>query len=380
MNLKIIFIIFLNIILNSCKPSDAYLMKIQSHMRTIERADHQTCISQGIDFGEWNDVSTELYWRCRYNLAQDKIIQDATTASDIRNNAMVKKISKKILKNLKRSRQAILSSIESDIEVFDHSKCLSRGYSLDTNDQSKNQQYYECRKKLIYERVSPAPTVTNSYEASNLPDQEFEQYLEAAKQNRVSKGEVNFASNMVNKYPRCRKVNVKSKFFRQCFEAQDRSIACLDKLVTVKAKKQLDDKIYCQQQSFIQFPDNYSITKNKSAKEIERILQEQREAYVKKLEEEKEASINRTLQFFEEGHVSQDSLFRDNKNISDEQQKKEELYKKIQILGLREEFITKCNELTEQKLPDYIEEKTKECIAIGENWNKITNPDGSEIL
>jgi hypothetical protein len=363
------------LLLTSCTPTDTYVAQTQAHLRIVEREDHQKCVSQGIDFGDWNDVSTELYWRCRYNLVQSRFIHDATTSSDIRNNAIVKKISNKIIKNLTRSRQAILSNIEDNLEAFDHSKCLSMGYSLDSNNQYKNEKYYECRKKLVYDRVPAAPSLTNSYEAAVLPISKFDQYVDNVKKNKISTGEVDYASSMINRYPLCRNINVKSKYFKQCHDSQEESFACLSKIVTLKAKKQLNDRLYCQQQAFIQFPDNYSITRNKSAKEIERILQEKRDQHVAKLKRQKEAKVNRTLQFFQEGHISQDILFKDQKNTQEKQGGKEILYQKIQILELREEFIYKCNGLLEQKLPTYVEEQTAQCLQIGKDWDKKTDED-----
>jgi hypothetical protein len=370
--IRVIKLLLISLLIFSCKPSYDYTMNIQSHIRSIEREDHQACISQGIDFGKWNEVITELYWRCRYNLIQDKKIHDATTTSDIKNNAMVKKISIKILKNLKRARQAILADVKNDIEVFDHSKCLARGYNLDNNNPYKNEEYYECRKQLIYFRTSPTPKVTNSYEASTLPQQKFEQYIQNSRRDKVVTNEINFANNMIDNYPACNKINVRSKFFGMCIKAQKESVSCLENMNNTRARKQLDNQIYCQQQSFIQFPDNYSMARNMSQKEVKKMMREQREEQIKRLKEEKEAKVNRTLKFFEEGHVSQDVLFRDHdaSNISNDQKKKEELYEKIQILELREEFIMKCNELMHKKLPDYIEDKTKQCLAIGENWSE----------
>lgn len=359
------------LIVISCKPSQSYLMSTQAHLRAVERRDHQKCVSQGIDFGKWNEVSTQLYWRCRYSLAQDKIIDNAINAADIENNAMIKKISSKILKNLKRSKQAILADMEDDIDVFDHSKCLSLGFSLDSGDQIKDREYYQCRKKLVHERNPPSPAITGSYEASILPKKKFDNYLKSAKQNKITNSQVKFTKNMITKYPACQNVNVKSKLFNECIQAQETAMKCIDEISLFKSKKQLDDKVYCQQQAFIQFPDNYEMTKNKSADEIQKILEKQRREEIKRQEKQEEERINRTLQFFQEqGVFYEDMILHDKQNVEDKQKQQEELMKKIQILSLREEFIIKCNEMMEQKLPTYIKEEIKKCEVISDNWGK----------
>lgn len=304
----------------SCTPSESYLISAQATTRAIERADHQNCIAQGIDFDEWNDSSTEIYWRCRYKLIQNKIIQDAITVEDIQNNIMIKKISEKILANLKKSSQEILYNIEDDYETV----ALSNKQLTQTH------------------------------------------------QNYVRKSEIDFVNNMMKKYPTCRNVNVKSKLFKECSDAQEESAICLSKINDLGIKKELDDKIYCQQQAFIQFPDNYSITSSKSATEIERLLKKEREERIQRLREEKEKQVNRTKAFFEKGFISQDTLFNSEEATiaKTEKMKKEEIRDKMQILDLREEFIEKCTSLMQQKFPNYLGEETRKCNDIGKDWDK----------
>jgi len=46
--------------------------------------------------------------------------------SAIKNNAIMKRISIKLLENLNRSKQAILSKAEYNIDTLDHSKCIAK--------------------------------------------------------------------------------------------------------------------------------------------------------------------------------------------------------------------------------------------------------------
>ena len=365
---NILLTLILLSILNSCTPSESYLMNIQSNLRMIERVDHQKCIAKGIEFEEWSDVSTSLYWRCRYILSQSRFIQSATTSSDIKNNAMVKKSSTKILKNLKRSQQAVLSKIEENIEVFDHSKCVSLGFDLDSDDQNASDAYYRCRKKLIYERTPPSPAITNSYEASIVGNQkQFDQYLQNARSNKLPQGGVKLAINNVSQYSNCQNINANSKFFWDCVDAQKESEFCLSNIGNMKAKKQLDDKIYCQSQAEVQFPDNYMVAKNKSPKEIESSVRNKANQERKKKRTEQE--VNRTKEFFESGNISKDITLAID-NTQKNQVKKEELFNKVQILRLREEFINKCNDLMDLKLPDYLKTQKDQCLSIGINWRQ----------
>ncbi len=142
----------------------------------------------------------------------------------------------------------------------------------------------------------------------------------------------------------------------------------------LRQKKQLDDKIYCQKQSEVQFPDNYMIAKNKSAEEIERKMRQKQLDITQKEQEANRMQINQTRQFFESGNVSKDIAIATN-NIQQSQSSKEELLKKVQILQLREEFINKCNNLMDQKLPNYVKDQTEKCLMIGKEWRKNISYD-----
>ena len=352
-------------------------MEMQTNIKDIERHDHQLCVSQGVNFEKWTDVSAEIYWRCRYNLIQDKMINNPVSPSDIENSAMITELSDKILKNLQKARKAILIGMEDDPEDSDHLKCLEMGYILDPKDQDKNEAYYECRKQLIVNRSAPPPGIVDGYQKSPslTSENKMQQHVaKIAQYEMPPSNEVEFTINRINQYPNCININVKSKLFDKCVVAQKESLFCLDNIRTVNAKKQLDDKIYCQRQSLLQFPDNYTLTRNKSAKEIEEILKKEREDEIAEAKANQERKLNRTQKFFGEGYASQDRIFSDEsdtKNVKEKQNEREKMFNKIQILELREEFIIKCNQLLAKKLPDTIEMERRKCIGMGENWHDI---------
>jgi len=347
--------------LSSCDQSESYILTAQATARIIERQDHQQCVSSGMDLGKWGDIITEIYWRCRYNLVQNRMTADAVTTSAIKNNAVMKRISVKLLDNLNRSKQAILSKAEYNIDTLDHSKCIAKGYILNSTNEAEITDYYKCRQRLVFERNPPAPDITYSYEASTLPGKKFEQYLVQARRNSEPEQESFIAGEMLRKYPTCIGLNVQSRPFKRCIDAQKKAQKCLNNMNISIAKKQLEDIIYCQQQAFIQFPDNYSIAEHKSASVIE-----------KEIEYQEELQRNKTLEFLESGRTIQvDKL--ELKEVETAEEIENKLYNKIKLLRLREQFIARCNNVLQKKLPIFIENTTNSCGELGGNWDREIN-------
>ena len=351
-------IIFL---LVSCNSSESYLLTYQAKFRIIERIDHQKCVSQGLDYGEWNEIITEMYWRCRYNLVMDRKMNDAITADAIKNNAIVKKIGEGILKKLSKAKYSALAAIEEDIELSDHNQCIKLGYNLGINEL--NDEYYLCRQDLILSRIPPAPRVTNIFETSILSKKRGEEYLLIANNSQDIDKEGELTAKMIQKYPECSGLNIHSDDFIRCSAATDESNRCLSNINSLKIKKELEDKIYCQQQAFIQFPDNYALAKDKSSSEIEKIILENKKRDSETLE-------NNSALLYLEGKrtIKSNEMYLENSN-NKENYLKDGMYNRIELLKLREQFIYQCNKTMENKLPYFAEISSKNCLKIAKEWD-----------
>jgi hypothetical protein len=366
--LKKLFCSLLFLFLLSCNSSESYLLTYQSKLRIVERQDHQKCVSQGLDYGDWDELVTEMYWRCRYNLISARKLSDATSALTIRENAAVEKISEEILKNLSRAKYSALAKIEDDIEMSDHKKCSSSGYLLGGIGRMvgyTDDNYYLCRQASILARIPPAPKVTGAYEASILPPDRAAEYKAIAEE-IGNRREADLIADAMQKYPNCLGLNIKGDDFKKCSAATDESQRCLANIESVKVKKELQDKIYCQQQAFVQFPDNYALAAEKSAGEIKK-LQLAKKA---KEDEELRQENNATLAYLE----SDKNIENIGRYIEDvgnkEEQSKEKLYSRIELLKLRERFIYQCNRKMENKLPEFTKQSSQDCLDIAKNWDK----------
>lgn len=357
-----LFVFFTLFIISSCSVSESTLLSEQSALRVTERQDHQKCVSEGLEVGNWDDLTTELYWRCRYNLAKERITYLPITPGLFRKNSAINKTIDIIIRNIAKAKFASLAKISDDVEILDHEKCSKMGYNLSSFNQSGVDEYYKCRERLILQRIPPAPKITHLYETSVLPEKRERNYLRISRDSRKEiNAEASEAIELMKKYPICVGLSTDSLDFKKCSEATESSKECLSNIESMKVKKRLEDKIYCQKQAFIQFPDNYALAKDKSASEIA------------KLEEEKQNNEeeNYTLKYLEGETSDISNLGRQvNKSDNEEERSKEKIYSKLDLLRLREQFMYQCNQTMDEKLPDFVENSTKTCLDIANNWDK----------
>ncbi|MFT6106804.1 MAG: hypothetical protein ACJA0S_000885 [Rickettsiales bacterium] len=317
----------------------------------------------GMDYGEWDEIITEMYWRCRYNLVMDRRIHDEISADSIKNNAVIDKIGEEMLRNLSRAKYSALSKIDDDIDLTDHKECFSQGFSI--NIGQNNDDYYSCRTNLVLRRIPPAPKITHSFEASALPPDRIDDYLRTvAKNSKENNRESSMIVEQIQRYPKCIGLAVGSKDFYKCSSASDRSAQCLSLVHLSISKKVLEDKTYCQEQAFIQFPDDYALAKNKSASEIEKL-----KAQIKSQKDIKSKDDGNVTLAYLKGERTISSVGGVEGDGDEEKFAKEEIYTKVELMKLREYFVFQCNAKMDDKIPEFVEEKKKVCFDIAENWD-----------
>ena len=146
-------LIFFLLTIISCSLDDGTVKRIESR-------DHQFCIALGLDFiANENGVDinyddalkAEIYWRCRIILAKNKLRNDSVIPQDIRHNILINNLIADIEKNFADSYEKWTNSRNSLTDNHDHKLCAAQGYSVDTLDQTKLEDYFSCRKKLIFD-------------------------------------------------------------------------------------------------------------------------------------------------------------------------------------------------------------------------------------
>ncbi|MFT6332457.1 MAG: hypothetical protein ACJAW3_000794 [Lentimonas sp.] len=353
----LIFLFLTIATLSSCSPSQSFLLEYQSELRITEREDHAICLSQGINNGLWDEVTTEMYWRCRQKLVSDRKIKYPFTYSKFKHNKIINKISEEMIKNLNRAKSSAIAKIEEKIDLKDHDKCESLGNYLEKGKSNDN--YYICRKNLVLDRIPPSPKLTHSYEAAAMPEYRSAEYLRISTGIKEGSREAVETANLMLRYQYCVGINIKSDDFKKCSAAAERSKQCLSQIQAVTLKKDLGDKIYCQKQAFIQFPDNYALAKDKSSQEIKEI-----EEWANK------KRVNSALLYLEGKREMEDE---NDKIVKNDYGKS---YNKIDLLKLREHFIFQCVKKMTEKLPEFAKKNSENCLSIAKNWaNK--NPENN---
>lgn len=361
-NLKniLIFIFFLA----SCANPELGPPISEEGLRAIEQEDHQKCVAKGLNYGAKDAVVAELYWRCRYSVLMDRKMSGFFNSKVIRYNAAIDKMGEEILKNVSSAKYHVLEKIDDDVQLDDHEKCVSNGY--DDSFEKNKDGYYRCRQNLVALRLSKIPQATNIYESAVLPE-DTKETLKIVIDSRHTNKEATRVAELMQKYPNCIGLNVDSEEFKKCSDAAERSKVCIGTINSKQIKKELNDKIYCQEQAFIQFPDNYALAKDKSSSEIEKL-----EAEAKKIkDQETKDEINATLLYLEGTRSIDQNIGREVPNPRDGEEKaKEKLYNRVELLKLREHFIYRCNQKMEEKLPDFAQKLTEECMDIARDWDK----------
>ena len=137
----------------SCSFNKSYSLNFQADLRIMEREDHKICLKQGGDIESWGSIDTEIYWRCRNQLVNERVIHDAVTSDEIRHNSIVNTIKKEITENLIKTKQVRISNLKGDINTLDHEKCVSLGFNIDRDNDKDIESYYKCRADLVDERI-----------------------------------------------------------------------------------------------------------------------------------------------------------------------------------------------------------------------------------
>jgi hypothetical protein len=310
--------------------------------KIIDWDDHQKCVSQGIEPTNQNKIIVKTYWQCRYDLVVSKRIFNTITPETIKRNNEIDKIAQEFLDNVSRATYALSTTIDDKAELSDHNRCIISGYGLTINQP--NYDYYRCRQDLIIAHLPP-----NSQQNEDF-NQEISQIIAAT-----------------DKYSDCSNLNISSEDFKQCAQSTKESRVCVGNIYALKIKKELKDKIYCQQQSFIQFPDNYALAKNKSTKEIEKLMLAKKKAGNGTLAKES----NATLEYLEGNKNITTNIGRySQENSDEEEQSKNEPYNRIELFKLRESFMYQCNKNMDNKLPYFVDQSLRNCLDIAKNWNK----------
>lgn len=361
-SLNLFFTSLILLTLISCADGRLFFMaQEQEEVRKIERADHQYCIALGLDFGDDNPLKTEIYWRCRIILADNKIIPEAITPSDIRNNIMMNRIIKTIKDDYEDAFEKSNDSRNSLFDNNDHEKCVNLGFNMETLDKETVEEYYVCRKKFILEQQIIPPFFNDTYfnrgqDTYNVPfalNKDTDLRIKAYEETKA-------------RYPYCVKYYTKDddKFF-ECIKAFEDQKVCYTKIPKAEISKLMLEKSLCQRKSYLRFPDSMIKNDDSRNKEIQKTTLRADNDYKNNF-----SSLGITPDKFD--------IFKAKTEEEKKQEKKEEvrknfntkneLYTRNELGRIKQDFLALCNQEGKVKTADYVAELNRECAASTKMW------------
>ncbi len=353
---KIFFIIFLAALFSCNKViyKEPYVFSNFSAVQELEREHHKFCVSLNLNSGNDNNFTTQTYWQCRLSLTKNHLNTNNFLNSAKVNSFQINDLVSKISLHIAEISESNFNKENKKLDELQHNQCLRLGFNNDTLDKSKIDDYLLCRKRLLEDYRFNAPFgnldyldyPNNSYNIDFIIDQ------------RQRKEEEKFNSAKEN-YPTCVKYNLRKENFKNCTASQDKSRQCFLKIKSKKFKKELAEKITCQKQSYINFPESFlKKSENNKKLELEKVTtladDYNSNSFVAIGIDEMELSDFKA-------RTKEEKTEKDQKEIAEKFNKKTDLYSKYELITLRQEYIYKCQKNAEAKILEYEKSLKSEC-------------------
>ncbi len=351
-SLKNLFAAIFFISVSCAGVKDPHILSHLKNVQVFERQDHKFCDSLKLNFDKSDNLKSGLYWRCRLSLAKYRLYTDSRLPEQAKHNLEISDLVTKISLKLSETPESMLLRENKKIDSRQHRQCLVMGFEIETEDQTKIDDYFACRKALIEDQrlVPPFGNIdylkhsNRFYDLGFVIDQRVD--VEISRYNEAKKN-----------YPTCIKFNLKNINFKNCVAAQDRSRQCFAEIDKKKFKKEAEEKITCQKQSYIEFPDNFLKEDDLVKADISRM-----KASSDYYNQRSFASlgIDGTQFDADKKRVQEDELERQKKaeqNINS----KDGLYSKFELTKLRQKYIFSCQKEANTRIERYSDDLKISC-------------------
>ncbi|MBM5782620.1 MAG: hypothetical protein FJ368_04275 [Pelagibacterales bacterium] len=336
------------------KFKEPFVFSNFSEVQELERQDHKFCISLNLNSGNDNNFTTQTYWQCRLSLAKNRLNITNFSNSEKVNSFQINDLVSKISLHISEIGESNFTKENKKLDELQHNQCLRLGFNNDTLDKSKIDDYLLCRKRLLEEYRFNAPFGNLDY--LEYPNNSYN--IDFVIEQRQKKEEEKFNSAK-EKYPTCIKYNLRKQNFKNCTLSQDKSRQCLSEISGKKFKKELAEKITCQKQSYVNFPESF-LKKGENGKKLE--LEK-----VKALADDYNSNSFVAIGIDEmelsdfKAKTKEEKTEKDQKEIAEKFNKKTDLYSKYELITLRQEYIYKCQKNAEAKILEYEKSLKSEC-------------------
>lgn len=345
------FIVTLAISLVGCKTNqeqDPYLLSNIDSVRLLEKQDHEACVSFKLNFDRKDNYLNRAYWYCRLSFAKYRLssggnVNPMQVKMDLEMRDLITKISLKIAS----TPESTVIRENQKLDNRDHKKCLAMGFELDTEDQTKIEDYFACRKVLIDEREVVPPYGNLEY----LQYKNYSYNIGFVVDQRVSQAIANY-NEVKEKYPTCVIYNFHSLNFKRCTAAQDEARKCSAEIEGKKFRREAEEKVMCQKQSYLRFSD--SMLKEDDQKKLEIERRNKNSDYYNN-QSFSSMGIDGT-EFF-----APDEIEKKVKKTSQKNNSKAGIYEKFELTKLRQKFIRACQNEAMSRVENFVAEQKKSC-------------------
>lgn len=369
---KILIFLFATITALSCaKNKIEFTISEQQKVKEYKAVDHEFCVKeQDLDFDS-DPIETEIYWRCRMKLAQNRISPDKTTPHAIWHNNLVKKYMNYLDEKMDDSLQKMNNHRNEFINEKHRKICEKRGYNPHSIKQEEVEQYLDCRYSLLkvyqinppYKKTQYLNRPQDSYNMDYIIGKREDEEMEMLEEER-------------KKYPHCVFLGIKTQDYKKCTKDYDDRKNCLKKVENKKFGLDMQERLMCQKKMYKRFPDHLIKEEKddydaKRAKRIKKIADSTNNNSFVSIGVD--ADMIKTFQS-PEAIKKQEEL---KKKAEEERKEKEEdfnneegLYERAELVSLKEKFISDCNARVQPKIARYINSENQICNSIILKWQK----------
>jgi hypothetical protein len=353
LTVKLVYKALLILFLAGCSAAkDPHLLSHIPEVRELEKEDHKICTALKLNFDGKDNFLSRAYWQCRLSFAKYRLrAGPSATPEQARRDANFTDLVAKISLKVSSTPEAVIIRESKKMDEYDHKKCLAMGFVLDTEDLTKVEDYFSCRKVLLdegqlippYGNLDYLPYSNRSYGVGFVVDQ------------RITKA-INHYNEMKEKYPTCISFGVNSPNFKRCVEARNKALQCYEGIPQKKFRREGDEKVICQKRAYLRFGDDLIKKDEQKKRDIERTSRNSDFYNDRSL-----ASIGAT----ESDFVSEENKAKDPKEKTAEKiNSKAGLYEKFELTKLRQKFVIACQQDAAGRVDEYVSELKKSCDAL----------------
>ncbi len=322
------FVLVVGIFSCAAPKKDPYILSLIPEVQQLEKVDHNLCISFKLNFDGKENLINRDYWQCRLTFAKYRLPPGRSQNSATGNGGDIQDLIGRISAKVTATPESVIKRENQKMDERDHKKCLNMGFVIDSDDFTKIEDYFACRKVLIEEQqlIPPFGNLdyldyrNKSYNIGFVIDQRVTKEIERYKQLEKS-------------YPTCVKYNISSLNFSRCVEAQEKSRQCYEGIPKKKFRIEGDRKVACQKLAYSRFSDE--LIKGDDWRKNEMARDNKNSDYYNK-------------QSLSSVGASQSDFVHDQAEKSNQEKKPEEsnpkagLYEKYELTRLRQKFVIAC--------------------------------------